>query len=400
MAVEWTVIAKVIEAAYDAYQNYNDRESILQRHQEIIDEIVGGLNRTRYEIITEIVQEIRDGRLANLDGDIRGLEIRFAEYARYDQETQHSQWQSEGNRLRDIIDDSADVLGNLEAELDHLDLRTIPDARHAGRVFALYAVLVPFRATAILERDFTYGTQGVKHIPAMFDKIKALAGTLSARLRAASDSRFSSDIVERRGEPLGDGQYSTILGYMFENVFTHATVIVFGRHVSRMRELARDQLNAHKERAFLQFPGVSVILTVLEETDEIAGVYELNLVSILCVRTEERSGTDETYLTVRGRRIWGPVSMADSDEERLAQVSKVRFRDRIAIDLYEQDSHLSSRDDRRGRPYPRISRVGLDQDDHLGTTYARDSQGGIGEQKHDFTGHGAHYTLTYKVTKV
>ena len=106
---------------------------------------------------------------------------------------------------------------------------------------------------------------------------------------------------------------------------------------------------------------------------------DLRLISLVCHGTEDWTGADETYLLAAGRRVWGPNSMNDNDVADLTGIPHQQFRSKIRIDLYDKDAGF------------------VDDDDHLGRTYARASQAGKGEQEHDFTGDGAHYTLTYEV---
>ncbi len=106
---------------------------------------------------------------------------------------------------------------------------------------------------------------------------------------------------------------------------------------------------------------------------------QLKLFSLVCHGTEDWTGADEAYLLLNGQRIWGPESMNDNDVENLGNLPTYPFQNSVRIELYDQDTG------------------GWDNDDHLGTTYARAIEAGIGEQERQFTGDGAHYTLTYSV---
>lgn len=256
-----------IKAIYQAYQAYKDDQEQDRKTEQIISEIVAALDRTRNEIIAKIVDQLRLSRRADLDGDIRGLQTRFMEYQRYDKQSQREQWSQESNRLLNIIDESASVIGDLEAEIDTLNLKAMPDAKHAGYVFTLYAAIVPLRATAMRERSFIYGTVDGEHIPAMFTKVKSRAVKLQPQMRRTSDSRFSSSIVRRRGEPMGDGQFATILGYNFESKFRF--LAEYGRPptaeiLQQIWKRANQKFSGAKDSAFRKFPGVRAILAVLE----------------------------------------------------------------------------------------------------------------------------------------
>lgn len=104
----------------------------------------------------------------------------------------------------------------------------------------------------------------------------------------------------------------------------------------------------------------------------------LKLVSLECHTTEDSSGADEPYLRVNGNNVWGPISLNDGQSATINL--QVDFTDSAEIKLYDQD-------------------VGsfFDTDDHLGTLTANLGQLGQGEQRGDFNGDGASYTLVWEV---
>ncbi len=107
---------------------------------------------------------------------------------------------------------------------------------------------------------------------------------------------------------------------------------------------------------------------------------QLRLISLVCHTTEDSTGADETYLLLNGQRVWGPQSMNDGDPASLNGLPQYPFQQSVRIELYDQDAG-----------------GWIDKDDHLGTIYARAFEAGKGEQTREFTGDGAHYTLTYLV---
>ena len=106
---------------------------------------------------------------------------------------------------------------------------------------------------------------------------------------------------------------------------------------------------------------------------------KLKLMSLACNAPQDWDGTDETYIRIAGKRVWGPEKMKAMRVEDLEkQLPAYRFQNKIRIDLYERDTHW------------------LKKDDHLGRTYARADMVG-GEWEHQFRGFGANYLLTFKV---
>ena len=77
--------------AYQAYQAYKNEQEQDRRTEQIINEIVAALERTRNEIVAKIVDQLRLSRRADLDSDIRGLQTRLMEYRRYNKQTQQEQ---------------------------------------------------------------------------------------------------------------------------------------------------------------------------------------------------------------------------------------------------------------------------------------------------------------------
>jgi hypothetical protein len=91
--------------------------------------------------------------------------------------------------------------------------------------------------------------------------------------------------------------------------------------------------------------------------------------------------TDEAYLVVNGKKVWGLKSMGVDDIEDLSHIPPIEFRKRIRIDLYDKDVG--------GGPFSST--------DHLGGLDVMDDQVGKGELIHEFTERGAHYSLRYEI---
>jgi hypothetical protein len=101
----------------------------------------------------------------------------------------------------------------------------------------------------------------------------------------------------------------------------------------------------------------------------------LTIKTLFCEVTED-SGTDEAYLIVDGRHIWGPTSMS-AGQGKTVNYQK-NFVNSVEIKLFDQDG-----------PF--------DNDDSLGTITVASDLKGKGEQTRQFTGDGAKYTLYFFV---
>jgi len=246
--------ATIFAIAKEAYDWYNKLKNWLDfDHHYTNDEIAGLINhvmllveRTR----REIVLEIQETRLADLIGDVNGLLMRFREYTIYDKETQHEQWQLEGSRLLQIVDDSADVISDLEAELARLDLdqhytllNRIPDVEHAAKVYPLLTILTPFRVIAMTERTRNYGTEDIDHIPPIWIQLKDQTDKVYEAFRYVIENGFSG-IITRDGEPDGRGGRYVQIGYKFKNSF----VLLYeaAKSTNSILEKARKQLEKRK----------------------------------------------------------------------------------------------------------------------------------------------------------
>ncbi len=89
----------------------------------------------------------------------------------------------------------------------------------------------------------------------------------------------------------------------------------------------------------------------------------LHFKSLMCIDTEDITGSDETHLVVSGTTRWRG-RMNDGDAVSLNVVKPIPFINRARIDLFDDD-------------HP-------DPDDHVGTTYALLSEIGKGEIEHTF----------------
>jgi hypothetical protein len=253
MAIDFTIIAKIAQTVYDIYDKMKSwLDTSRKVSNEEIEKLILELMRSANQARIDIIFEIRDTRLADLIGDVNGIFIRLDEYTIYDKNTQYQQWDSEGERLREIIDDSAGVIGDLCAELDRLNLvniqtllSRISDIEHASNIYCLLSIIVPLRAIAMAERSRNYGTDDFHHIPSIWLNLKMQTAVMYAAIEYIVQNGFSK-ILTRRGEPVSRGKYIMFIGYEFINHF----VSLFEAHQDNMGsaiQRAQVILNKRKE---------------------------------------------------------------------------------------------------------------------------------------------------------
>jgi len=250
-------IGKYVEKAYNFYQKYIAKKDEKPGVLKLLEEMCATLEEVKDAVLKEIPQEIKETRLADLEGDVIGLVTNFREYDIYDEETEHTQWEVARERLRDAIDRAAGVLGDLETEIGRCDLDKNIDLHQAIKVFGLYATLVPLRALAMEELARNYQMNEEEHILSMFVRAKDLAGKLYPKLRDKSDSRFSEDIVELRGEPWNGG-FMIRIGYRFEGRFLQIDESPPNRPRNKLRDKVRKVFEEHRDKAFSEYGGLAL----------------------------------------------------------------------------------------------------------------------------------------------
>lgn len=196
----------------------------------------------------EILDHIQALALADLQGDVDGLMITFDAYDPIP-DGGGDPIASEEERLRNLIDDAAQVFGDLKAIItNNFDLDLV-----FGCVPILAAV-VPLRTAAMVERTFTYGINDLKDVPAMLSEVKNILQTL----REKSDSRFGPATLAGTGEP-----GFIMAGYNFKGSFVHVLDIpvdAFGNPTHNDSKFLNKMRASHMDRAY----------------QSIAGVFELN----------------------------------------------------------------------------------------------------------------------------
>jgi hypothetical protein len=88
----------------------------------------------------------------------------------------------------------------------------------------------------------------------------------------------------------------------------------------------------------------------------------LHLTSIVCGKTEDYTGKDDVYITVKGKTVWEDRMDTSRPDNAKSIGTEHPFTRKARIDLWEEDSG------------------NWDDDDHLGRTYAYAEQADKGEQ--------------------
>ena len=123
----------------------------------------------------------------------------------------------------------------------------------------------------------------------------------------------------------------------------------------------------------------SLTYEVLPCDERPADLDTIELISLECNDAQER--TDEIYLMVNDRQIWGPTNMVTG---RLTTIDQsVNFRNVLRVELWERDRYHS---DWIGTMRPDIAEI--DPDRQLTHVFRRD-RGIVGD---------ARYTLAYRIT--
>jgi hypothetical protein len=264
--VAWSAVVGALSTAYSIYEAHENEQKDAEARKQLFWDIVQAVHRMQDQVVSEILEELRRLDLVDLQGRMNGVTTRFSDYDIYDPETQQELWSAEHLKLAAIVADAADLLGHLDAELDSLDLTLRPDVRHAVRVLSLYATLVPFRATAMLEEHYTYGAATLEDIEGMLKMAWNRANELLPKLRSAADARFSGVTFEPVGGQTTE-PYSGKVGYKFDSKFVSVvpSVKFDGPGLEQAIQKAEERLVQHRHSVFMETGG-SVVKEILEHT--------------------------------------------------------------------------------------------------------------------------------------
>jgi hypothetical protein len=195
----------------------------------------------------QIIQFMHSLLLDELQGNVIGLMITLEAYDPFP-EGGGAPIPSEEERLRNLIDKGADVIGHLET--------TIRNQTALDLVFGsvpILAMVVSLRGAGMVERTMTYGINDLKDIPPMLRRGRDLLEVV----RQKSDGRFGPIKIGRRTEP-----GFAAVGYVFDNRFQEIAEVrvnnagvptrLFPSFVSETRK-------RHMETAFQDIPGVTAL---------------------------------------------------------------------------------------------------------------------------------------------
>ena len=99
------------------------------------------------------------------------------------------------------------------------------------------------------------------------------------------------------------------------------------------------------------------------------------LIRITCHEQEDYTGRDHPYITVNGKRLWGPKGMRKEETREILR--NYQFPRRAKVRLYEQDDY--------------------EPDDFLGEHEITRADIGEGEQEYTFAEDGANYSIWIEV---
>ena len=99
------------------------------------------------------------------------------------------------------------------------------------------------------------------------------------------------------------------------------------------------------------------------------------LIRITCHEQEDWTGKDHPYITVNGKRVWGPMGMEEGETREILR--NYQFPRRALVRLYEQDDYES--------------------DDFLGEHEITRANVAQGEQEFTFAEDEANYSIWIQV---
>lgn len=155
------------------------------------------------------------------------------------------------------------------------------------------------------------------------DAIRSPGNALDPSTRAFMESRFGHDFGSVRIHT--DGAAATSANELSAIAYTIGSDVVFGAGAYSPRSERGRALLAHELTHVVQQTGgvplgsslggpaqVSAVPAGLVQRQSAGGLASLLLGEIQCIAPDDLGG-DEVYITVGGRRIWGPVSMDTFD---------------------------------------------------------------------------------------
>ena len=247
MAIEWVTAGKVAAAAAQAFWSYLQGRKDAAERDRNRDLMIQAINQARDDILDRMNAIER----AILSGELEGFQVIYASYNPDPNDP------LEEERLVNIADDSARVLGRLGSHLDNVPSN--PDL--AFDVWAIYVPLLYLRAQALAERQAVYGADQATEAILSFDlAIPRLNGLLS-RLRARSDAGFGPIVCK----PMPDSQDARVCWYRWIHGNVSEQFICGSTRDPRGIEKCKASRASNMDTAYRNTPGVRQITAAVEQ---------------------------------------------------------------------------------------------------------------------------------------
>uniref|UniRef100_UPI0040571B54 hypothetical protein n=1 Tax=Candidatus Electronema sp. TaxID=2698783 RepID=UPI0040571B54 len=259
MAIPWAIIAEGVAKAYQAYQEREKAKNDRDKAEQSIKKVINAIEQAKREIINEIVDEIRNTRLHDLEGDAGGIITNFSDYRIYNKISDEDKWRFEETRLSRMIDNAAGVVEDFKAILNSTNFDNESQLNFAVKIYPIYVDIVFIRAVAMIERHYTYGMDDESRVQPMIEDLKKHTNNMYAALRKRSDARFSS--MRSRQDAEG---FSTIYYWDFNGTRKNCGVLNSSDTFNEDVDHCHKNYLSHKNEEFNKYPGVQPVLKTKE----------------------------------------------------------------------------------------------------------------------------------------
>ena len=272
-------------AAASAVWSYFSNQADDADRERYRNDILRAIKRMQDELLDTMIELA----VIDLRGELQGFRLT---YQAYDPDPSDP---VEEERLRSLIDDSADTVGRLGVGLD--SVATLPDL--ALETWAVYVPLLYLRAQAMTERQLTYGSSEIADILPSIDEAIPRLKLLLSHLRVVSDGRFGKITCR----PIPDSQDHRVCWYRMG-----AGQIICGslRDPGGVEKCNRAR-RRHMDTAYSAFEGVREITAAIEQLEQTRDA--LDSFSVLHILSNK--GVEVGDLVLQDGRIHrtGPLRM-------------------------------------------------------------------------------------------
>lgn len=242
----WALAGKIALAAGQAFMSFMQARSDDEQREADRELLLAAINRLR----DELLERLNELEVNELRGELEGFRD---VYQSYDADPSDP---VEEQRLANLADDAARVLGRLGADLDSVGSN--PDL--ALEAWSIYVPLLYLRAQAMMEREITYGADEAHDALPSFDLALPRLDGLLAHLRRVSDNRFGEVVCK----PMPDSQDRRVCWFMWGNSQFICGSLNDPRGVEKC-QARRKQL---MDRAYRAYPGVGEITGVRHQLQD------------------------------------------------------------------------------------------------------------------------------------